>query len=51
MRRPGDPEPDTPEGRAAERLKEFLRERAPVESPSTGDQKADEETHKDVPES
>jgi len=34
MKRPGDEEPEPPGGRAAERLREFLRERLPAETPS-----------------
>jgi hypothetical protein len=34
MKRPGDEQPEPPGGRAAERLREFLRERLPAETPS-----------------
>jgi hypothetical protein len=32
MKRPGDNEPEPPEGRAAERLREFLRQRLPADA-------------------
>jgi hypothetical protein len=34
MRRPGDNEPEPLGGRAAERLREFLRQRVPSDAPS-----------------
>jgi hypothetical protein len=45
MRRPNDTNPDPPGGRAAERLKEFLRERAPAE-PSSSEKEEDTEEPK-----
>ena len=41
MKRSGDEEPEPPGGRAAERLREFLRERLPVAAPSDESQLED----------
>ena len=45
MRRPGDTESDPPGGRAAERLREFLRKRTPPDAPSPN---IEEEEDKDA---
>lgn len=47
MRRPGDDSPDPPGGRAAERLREFLRQHGPRDA-SEAEQEAElaEETRK-----
>lgn len=46
MRRPNDKKPDPPGGRAAERLKEFLRERGPTEPPSAENEPGEDDPKK-----
>ena len=51
MRRPDDKDPDPKGGRAAERLKEFLRERAPAGLPSEEEKEKEEGSTEQNPES
>ena len=53
MRRPNDTKPDPPGGRAAKRLEEFLKKRAPAKPTSSEDEERPEKQQDsaDTPES